>query len=59
MRRKYEKPQVTEVRLTSDEVVLRGCKLLELDQGPGYPQGVACGFAINAPCSNYPPSGMS
>ena len=24
MRRKYEKPQVTEVRLTSDEVILAG-----------------------------------
>jgi len=44
MRRKYEKPQVTEVRLISDEVLLTGCKR-ELEVGPGYDDPSAvCGW---------------
>ena len=56
MRRKYEKPQVTEVRLTSDEVILAGCKR-EQAPGPGYPAGtgykIACGWEFCDPCYTY------
>ena len=52
MRRKYEKPQVTEVRLTSDEVILAGCKR-ELLTGPSYESDAVCGWAVGTPCETY------
>jgi len=55
MRRKYEKPQVTEVRLFSNEVVLQGCKNQQFvgpsDRPPHYVY--ACGWAELQPCYSY------
>jgi len=51
MRRKYEKPQVTEVRLTSEEVLLTGCKRENED---GWtPRQYVCGWAVDEPCYTY------